>query len=438
MSMAVTTEAPQRSDPSTVVGAHVEPERSSRRDLAVAVSGTAIVAFALESLVVLPFGAPSLGVRASRLLAIGIVAAIVGWAWGGVGRRLRGALEVIAGVGGLIGAGVATLARASELPSSHVAFGLAAAVGSVVLVASGCGRLVGSVPSRSRRVAAVLAGAFAIVYVATPVAFGVLATNRARPVLGPRTPADLGLTYEDVRITAASATLAGWYVPSVNGSAVLALAGSGSTRDDLLAHAGMLARHGYGVLMVDVPGHGGSTGEPMEFGWGANAYLTRALDLLVARPDVTGRVGALGLSMGGEEAITLAAVDARLEAVVSDGASGRMAEDAWHLPDPLAARVAMAPFHWLETTTADLLADAAPPPPLVDAVGSISPRALLLISGSSAIETEANQALLDAAGEHATWWSIADAPHIAGLSTHPAEYERRVIAFLDAALLERT
>ena len=35
-------------------------------------------------------------------------------------------------------------------------------------------------------------------------------------------------------------------------------------------------------------------------------------------------------------------------------------------------------------------------------------------------------------------WEITDAGHTDGLSAHPEEYERRVIAFFNAALLEAT
>jgi hypothetical protein len=40
------------------------------------------------------------------------------------------------------------------------------------------------------------------------------------------------------------------------------------------------------------------------------------------------------------------------------------------------------------------------------------------------------------AGERRTLWRIADAGHTDGLERHPAEYERRVIAFFDNALLQ--
>ena len=41
-------------------------------------------------------------------------------------------------------------------------------------------------------------------------------------------------------------------------------------------------------------------------------------------------------------------------------------------------------------------------------------------------------------GPTAEIWSIADVQHMKGLSTHPEEYERRVVGFFDDALLGDT
>ena len=57
--------------------------------------------------------------------------------------------------------------------------------------------------------------------------------------------------------------LAGWYVPSRNGAAVIAFPG----RNGPQAHTRMLARHGYGVLLFDRRGQGESEGDPHGLGW---------------------------------------------------------------------------------------------------------------------------------------------------------------------------
>ena len=126
-------------------------------------------------------------------------------------------------------------------------------------------------------------------------------------------------------------SLAGWYVPSANGAAVVLLHGAGSTRSDVLPQAAVLARAGFGVLLVDARGHGGSGGRAMDFGWHGDADIAAATDYLAARPDVDAdRIGAVGMSMGGEEAIGATATNRLLRAVVAEGATARTAADeAW-------------------------------------------------------------------------------------------------------------
>ena len=60
---------------------------------------------------------------------------------------------------------------------------------------------------------------------------------------------------------------------------------------------------GYGVLLLDARGHGDSGGRAMDLGWFGDLDVTAAVDHLAARDDVDpDRIGAVGMSMGGEEA----------------------------------------------------------------------------------------------------------------------------------------
>ena len=69
-------------------------------------------------------------------------------------------------------------------------------------------------------------------------------------------PSDSGLDYTDVALeTSDGLTLRGWYIPSENGAAVVVVHGFGSNRIWALPHGIMLARHGYGVMLVDLRAH---------------------------------------------------------------------------------------------------------------------------------------------------------------------------------------
>jgi hypothetical protein len=79
-----------------------------------------------------------------------------------------------------------------------------------------------------------------------------------------------------------------------------------------------------------------------------------------------------------------------------------------------------------------------PPPDLEDLVSQISPRPVFLIySGQPVGGEELNPTFYAAAGEPKSLWKIADAGHTSGLQAHPAEYEKRVVALFNRALLAR-
>src|SRR5207342_2587655 len=132
---------------------------------------------------------------------------------------------------------------------------------------------------------------------------------------------ELGPTVEQATLqTSDGLTLRGSYVPSRNGAAVIVSPGYSSTPE----HARMLIRHGYGVLLFDQRGEGRSDGDPNALGWSAEKDLDAAIAFLAARPDVqAGRIGGLGLSVGGEALLQTAAHNSSLRAVVSEGAGSR-------------------------------------------------------------------------------------------------------------------
>jgi uncharacterized protein len=266
-----------------------------------------------------------------------------------------------------------------------------------------------------------------------------LAATTVAPGESPSTaPADVGLTAIDVTMTAADGVeLAGWYVPSTNGAAVVLRHGAGSDRSSVLDHADVLADHGYGVLITDARGHGDSDGRAMDLGWNGDADIDAAVDLLRSRPDVDPtRIAVVGLSMGGEEAIGAAAGDRRIAAVVAEGATGRTADDKTWLSDEYGIR------GWLQEQVdrltygfVGLFAAPAEPIALDDAIAATSPRPVLLIAAGDVDDEGVVAArLATAAPGTVEVWEVEGAGHTDGLDTAPGEWERRVVEFLDAAL----
>ena len=272
-------------------------------------------------------------------------------------------------------------------------------------------------------------------YAGLPLYMAVYWTHIPRvPVMG-YVPSDAGFVYEDVRLTASDGVeLAGWYIPSQNGAAVIVLHGASGTRLWAKDHAEMLARHGYGVLMLDARGHGESGGRSLPHGWSGERDLSAALDYLYTRHDIdNGCIGALGLSSGAMMALRGAASLDGIQVVIADGAGFSAPDDVAALPQP--NRMLSLPVWWLALYETALFSGESMPEPLIKLVPEIAPRPVLFIASSeSLIEREANRSYADALGASAELWRV-DAGHISAFGVYPAEYESRVIEFLDEVLL---
>src|SRR5918994_850422 len=85
-----------------------------------------------------------------------------------------------------------------------------------------------------------------------------------------------------------------------------------------------------------------------------------------------------------------------------------------------------------------LFTSPLPPPTLKSEVGKITPTASFFVygeNGQGGTEEKPNKGLYAATAEPKQIWGVPNGQHIAGITTEPAEYERRVIGFLDRELL---
>ena len=356
-------------------------------------------------------------------------------AWRDLLLAATGLVGTVAG----IGIGLPYAAKAG-LTLPCVAGVLALACGLVLLVMGVVGRT--RRVHRWRRPLVAVAALVVVVVVVPPLAVAVAATNVPPPRLGAATPASLGLAYSDASFPATDGVrLSGWYIASRTGAAVVLAHGAGSTRSDVLPQAVALARHGYGVLLFDARGHGRSEGTAMDFGWYGDADIGGAVSYVAAQPGVDStRIAAMGMSMGGEQAVGALAGDARIRAVVAEGATVRVARDrAWlstryGVPGWIQERI-----EGLQTTAADLMTSASPPVTLRDAVRAAVPRPVLLITAGT-VADEGHAAAYIQAGSPATVqvWTVPGAGHTQGLATQPAAWEARVTGFLEGALTPRS
>jgi dienelactone hydrolase len=367
------------------------------------------------------------------LAALGLAA----WAYPRLRGGRRGALALLLGPLG-IAAGIEALYYTREVgPSGDDFTGLAAIAAGLLLLGLGAvtlwrtRRTAGSPWWRyPRRALLGLAGVLVAASVVVPIGLGYATTHIGRAVVPPN---HLGVPSEDVTFTTSDGLeLHGWYVPSRNGAAVIAFPG----RNGPQSQTRMLARHGYGVLLFDRRGEGESDGEPNSWGWGGEADIKAAIAYLHHRPDVdAGRIGGIGLSVGGEMMIEAAAETDDLAAVVSEGAGARSTTEDMDQDDPALEKWTLGlTMSAAKTAAIAVFSNHSPPANLKDLAARIEQPLLLIAAPVKGVGERLNRGYAKAAGESATLWEIPESTHVGGLAARPAEYERRVVGFFDRAL----
>jgi dienelactone hydrolase len=378
----------------------------------------------------------ALGWQFARVVAVVLITVAVVAAEKRMEERSCGRIAGFFGVV-VFAIGVGFLPFVAKQPVSlESAAGMLSVVAGVVLAVMGT-----ALATRGRHPAGrIAAGAGVIVFaivVTLVMAPAVAATNVPATEIG-ATPASRGLAYESVTLTTDDGVrLAGWYVASTNRAAVVLRHGAGSTRSSVLDEAAVLARHGFGVLLVDARGHGESTGRAMDFGWHGDSDIGAATRYLASRADVdTDRIGIVGMSMGGEEAIGATATNDLIGAVVAEGATARSAADTPWLSDEYGVRgLLQEGLDQLQDRVTDALTGASVPTSLRGAVeASGDTRYLLITAGEDLDEARSAAFVATAAPDRVQVWTVPSAGHIKGLATEPAEWEMRVVTFLDEAL----
>jgi uncharacterized protein len=384
-------------------------------------AGLALVALHLLDLAFSGPATSALGVAA-------IVAVPVVWALAQprVTRATRFALAVVIGLLAL-GFGVASHGlHALAAPDWRDLTGVGFAAGGALFVASAAAALAAPRRIRPRPLAARLAhGAAWIAAVPVFVLFGLMPFAGAVMVThAPRWPIEesaLAVPHREVRI----GDLAAWYVPPRNGVGVLLVHGSGGSRQRVADRAAMLARHGYGVLALDLPGNGESRGHSSGLGDNAQPAVDRALGYLAAQPGVR-RIAGFGVSLGAEVLIEATARDHRIAALVADGAT--RPQDARPSQGGLENTLGR-----LQLLAARGISGMRTSPSLMGFMPRLAPRPVLLVAGGGfPAEIPANRAYQRAGGPGVQLWERPAAGHTAGLRFDGREYERRTIAFLDA------
>jgi hypothetical protein len=370
---------------------------------------------------------------AAALVAVALAVAAV-WAFPRLRPAARSAVSLFFGAAALVN-GALHLKHIDVLGASGGDYtGVLAFGAGLVLVG-----LAAAIPWRHRgegaasprrrwaiRVAAVPLGLLAFVYTVVPVGMALTETHKFREPVGPP-PAG----YQEVAFEASDGVaLSGWYRPTRNGATVLVVHGGGGDRTGSLAHAQLLARHGYGVLLHDARGRGRSEGTQNSYGWGWDRDVAGAMAFLKSRPEVDpARIGGLGLSTGADVLANAAAERGDLAGVVADGTWAANFEDAVRTT----GIGPMTPFFALEFATVKITSGAGAGAVIEESMKRVRSPVLLVAAGEP--ERRAGELYDRAAGDRPVeLWHLPDAGHTAAIREVAPEYERRVTAFFGETL----
>jgi hypothetical protein len=238
-----------------------------------------------------------------------------------------------------------------------------------------------------------------------------------------RTPADVGLAYEDLRLpTSDGLTVSAWFLPAQQKAkgTILFLHGNAENISTHLASVHWLPARGFNVLLLDYRGYGASQGVPTVPG--AQEDIDSAMRYLLTRADIDNkRIIVLAQSLGGAlglHYIAHSAHRAHLRGAVIDSAFTGYRDIA---REKLRGSWLTWPLAW--PLGLSVTGDYSP----MEAAPQIAPIPLLIIHGDrdQVIPLHHGQELFDAAREPKTLWVIPDTAHIQALD-QPAVRDRLV------------
>lgn len=291
------------------------------------------------------------------------------------------------------------------------------------------------VPGRARLALVALAG-LGLLSAAALFAAGEALSRPARSHVG---AAPSGLNVTELRIaTPDGGHLAGWAAPGRPGAgAVLLLHGVRADRRQMAARARFLQSMGHGVLLVDLPAHGESSGDRITFGAREAVAVERAIAQLAS--DHPGeKLAVIGVSLGAAslvlgapardpartlDAVVLESMYPTIDDAVADRLALHLGAPAAHLVPLLLAQLPLR----LGVTRGELRP--------IDAIARLrSP--LLIVSGAEDRHTTQaeTERLFAAARDPKALWIVPAAAHVDLHAFAPRDYEERIGAFLSRHL----
>lgn len=239
-------------------------------------------------------------------------------------------------------------------------------------------------------------------------------------------------------------TLSAWWVPGAkpDSPAVIVVHGLGSCKREpvQLLPAGMLHRHGFAVLLIDLRDQGDSTVDDGRYKGGVLEYrdvlgawdwLQRAHGLAAAR------IGLLGMSLGAGTVVIATGEEPRVAAVWEDsgfadvevGIQDELARNGYPTFLAFGGILAGRLLHGVDVTSRAPAAEVA----------RLKGRPIQIVHGTADTRVPVKHAYalvaaIRAAGGTVEPWILPGVTHVQAVFTLPAEYERRLVDFFSRAL----
>lgn len=253
--------------------------------------------------------------------------------------------------------------------------------------------------------------------------------------------------YQDVRFESRDGLdLAAWWVPAdrSDAAAVILVHGKGSCRHDpvLLLPAGMLHRHGFSVLLLDVRDMGDSEVVDGRYSGGTQEYMDvlGAWDWLRSAGLPADRIGVVGESNGASTAVIAAGEEPGIVATWEDSGysdtSTAIGEEVRRAGYPEILTVGGS--LWARLFGINL--DEHRP---IDALAKIGTQRLMIVHGISDDRVQPHHALdfarereavVGKQGPDVEPWLVPGAEHVQAAFAAPVEYEQRLVSFFAEAL----
>ncbi len=243
-----------------------------------------------------------------------------------------------------------------------------------------------------------------------------------------RTPATVGLAYEDLRLpTPDGPTISAWFLPARQQAkgTILFLHGNAQNISTHLGSVYWMPERGYNVLLLDYRGYGASEGLPTLAG--VQQDIDTAMRHLVGRPDIDPRrIVLLGQSLGGALGLHYLAHNR-----YRDHLRGAVIDSAFTgYQDIAREKLRSSWLTWPLSLTLPLTVSDAYRP--LHAAPGVAPIPLLIMHGDrdEVIPLHHAQQLFDAAREPKSLWIIQGARHIQSLDD--TRVRGRLVDWLDA------